>query len=348
MIRKIAAAVLTIGLAGILLVAGWPQLLGLELVPVVAHIVSLRAAAAVGALAVLVALLLVALMVPSFRRLGASLSVLLFLFIAATGAVLATRGFGSDDARPAADAEARTDADADADDLTVLTWNTLGDAPGAPEIARLALETGADIVSLPETTRETAIEIALIMKGEGRPMWVHTLALDEISKARSTSLLTSADLGMYSRDTSRGSTSAVPSVIVTPDDGTGPTIVAAHPVAPITGFFDAWRQGLEWVKGACTGENIIIAGDFNSTIDHYGRLANDSNSTIGDCVDAAQTTGAAAVGTWPTDVPPLLGTPIDHIMATDNWTATHVRVILDRDDLGSDHRPLVATLSPTG
>jgi len=339
MIRKIAAAVLTIGVAGTLLVAVWPQLLGLELHPVVAHVVSLRAVAAVGALAAIVALLLVALVIPSFRRLGASLSVLLLLFIAATGAVLATRGTGSDDAR--------TEIAADGD-LTVLTWNTLGDAPGAQEIARLALETGADIVSLPETTRETAIEIALIMKSEGRPMWVHTLALDEISKARSTSLLTSADLGMYSRDTSRGSTSVVPSVIVTPDDGTGPTIVAAHPVAPITGYFHAWREDLEWVKRACTGENIIIAGDFNSTIDHYRQLANDRDSTIGDCVDAAQTMGAAAVGTWPTDLPPLLGTPIDHIMATDNWTATHVRVILDRDGLGSDHRPIVATLSPTG
>ncbi len=346
MIRKIAAAVLTIGVAGILLVAVWPQLLGLELVPVVAHIVSLRAVAAVGALAAIVALLLVALVIPSFRRLGASLSVLLLVFIAATGAVLATRGFGSDDAGGAAAVDAT--ADAAVDDLTVLTWNTLGDAPGAQEIARLALETGADIVALPETTRETAIEVALIMKGEGRPMWVNTLALDQISKARSTSLLTSADLGMYSRDTSRGSTSVVPSVIVTPDDGTGPTIVAAHPVAPITGYFDAWREDLEWVKSACTGENIIIAGDFNSTIDHYRRLANDRDSTIGDCVDAAQTMRAAAVGTWPTDVPPLLGTPIDHIMATDNWTATHVRVILDRDGLGSDHRPIVATLSPTG
>jgi endonuclease/exonuclease/phosphatase (EEP) superfamily protein YafD len=346
MIRKIAAAVLTIGLASILLAAVWPQLLGLELVPGVAHIVSLRAVAAVCAVAGVVTLLLVALVIPSFRRLGASLSVLLLLFVAATGAVLATRGFGSAEANAAAAAAAS--ADSPVEDLTVLTWNTLGDAPGAQEIARLAVETDADIVALPETTRETAIEVALIMKGEGRPMWVHTLALDEISKARSTSLLTSADLGMYSRDTSMGSTSVVPSVIVTPDDGTGPTIVAAHPVAPITGYLDVWRDDLEWVRGACTGANIVIAGDFNSTIDHYRRLANDRDSTIGDCVDAAQTAGAAAVGTWPTDVPPLLGAPIDHIMATDNWTATHVRVILDRDGLGSDHRPIVATLSPTG
>lgn len=345
MIRKIAAAVLTLGLAGTLLVAVWPQLFGLELVPGVAHIVSLRAVAAVGALAGLIAVLLVALVIPPFRRLGASLSVLLLLFIAATGAVLATRGFGSSDPGAVTAVQA---ADTAVDDLTVLTWNTLGDAPGAAEIARLALETSADIVSLPETTRETAIEVALAMKGEGRPMWVHTLALDEISKARSTSLLTSVDLGTYSRDTSKGSTSVVPSVIVTSDDGTGPTIVAAHPVAPITGYFDAWREDLEWVKGACTGENIIIAGDFNSTIDHYGQLANAPGRTIGDCIDAAQATGTAAVGTWPTDVAPLLGTPIDHIMATDNWTATHVRVILDRDGLGSDHRPIVATLRRTG
>lgn len=344
MIRTIAAAVLTLGLAGILLVAVWPQLLGLELVPIVAHVVSLRAVAAAAALVAIVALLLLALVIPPFRRLGASLSVLLLVFIAATGAVLATRGVGTSEESGASSAASK----AEGGDLTVLAWNTLGDAPGAAEIARLAIETEADIVALPETTRETAIEVALIMKGEGSPMWVHTVALDEISKARSTSLLTSAELGMYSRDTSRGTTSIVPSIIVTPDDGTGPTIVAAHPVAPIAGYLDAWRKGLDWVKGACTGENIIIAGDFNSTIDHYRQLANDRESTIGDCIDAAQTTGSAAVGTWPTDIPALLGSPIDHVMATENWTATHVRVIQDRDDLGSDHRPIVARLSLTG
>jgi len=335
MIRRIAAAALVLGLAGLLLVAAWPQLFALEYAPVVAQVVSLRAVAAVAAFAGLVVVSLIAVVLPPFRRLGASLAVLLVVFIAVSAAVLATRGFGQE----AADAATDTD-------LTVLAWNTLGDAPGADAIAELALEVEADIVALPETSQETAIEIALIMKAAGRPMWVNTVALDQISKAKSTSLLTSADLGTYSIDSSMGNTSVVPSVVAVSDDGTGPRIVAAHPVAPIPGYLDAWQEDLEWVKRACTGENIIIAGDFNSTIDHYGPLANSPSTTIGDCVDAAQSTGNAALGTWPTKIPAIFGSPIDHVMATADWRATSVRVIQDRDHLGSDHRPIVARLTP--
>lgn len=336
MIRRIAAAALVLGLAGLLLVAAWPQLFALQYAPVVAQVVSLRAVAAISAFAGVVVVSLIAVVLPPFRRLGGSLAVVLLVFIAVNAAVLATRGFGGEPAAVAA-------GDGD---LTVLAWNTLGDAPGADAIAELALEVEADVVALPETSQETAVEVALLMKQAGRPMWVNTVALDQISKAKSTSLLTSADLGTYSIDSSRGNTSVVPSVIAVSDDGTGPTIVAAHPVAPIPAYLDAWREDLEWVKGACTGENIIIAGDFNSTVDHYGPLANSPGTTLGDCIDAAQATGDAALGTWPTDIPAILGSPIDHVMATAEWTATSVRIIQDRDHLGSDHRPIVARLTP--
>jgi endonuclease/exonuclease/phosphatase (EEP) superfamily protein YafD len=57
-------------------------------------------------------------------------------------------------------------------------------------------------------------------------------------------------------------------------------------------------------------------------------------------------TGNAAVGTWPTSFPQLLGAPIDHVMATDDWEVVGFRVIGSRDGEGSDHRPVLAQLRP--
>jgi endonuclease/exonuclease/phosphatase (EEP) superfamily protein YafD len=63
-------------------------------------------------------------------------------------------------------------------------------------------------------------------------------------------------------------------------------------------------------------------------------------------VDAGDATGNAAVGTWPTNLPALLGAPIDHVMATPGWRITGMRVVTNWDGAGSDHRPIVVQLSP--
>ena len=74
----------------------------------------------------------------------------------------------------------------------------------------------------------------------------------------------------------------------------------------------AWRPGLQWLADRCAGQNVIIAGDLNSTLDHYTGLGIDGGD-LGRCHDAARATGDAAVGTWPAILPPLLGAPIDHV-----------------------------------
>ncbi|MDQ0743615.1 endonuclease/exonuclease/phosphatase family metal-dependent hydrolase [Clavibacter sp. B3I6] len=112
-----------------------------------------------------------------------------------------------------------------------------------------------------------------------------------------------------------------------------------------------WRADLAWLGQRCDEGNVIIAGDFNATLDHMSRYGGtpterDQVTDLGQCVDAARASGNAAVGTWPTDIPALLGTPIDHIMATPGWAVTGFRVVEDRDGAGSDHRPIVAQLTP--
>jgi endonuclease/exonuclease/phosphatase (EEP) superfamily protein YafD len=337
MFRRVLASVVLVVVAAILLVLAWPQLFGLQRAFGIAHVVSLRAAAGVVGVGLIVVVLLVALIGQAVRRFAASLGVLLVAFVLVNAAVLSTRGFG--------DTAFETPADSD---VTVLSWNTLGDAPGAQAVADLALESGADIVSLPETTEAMAFEIAATMKAAGRPMWLQTTAYDQVSKARSTSVLWSADLGTYSIDETVGSTSTLPSVVMRPDDGNGPVIVSVHAVAPLTVEFENWRDDLEWLAGVCSGGSTIMAGDFNATLDHMTGLGSSAGSALGDCVDSALESGNGAVGTWPTTMPALLGSPIDHVMATDDWRVTGMRVVESTDDAGSDHRPIITRLQPAG
>ena len=335
MFSRFLAAAVILAVGACLVIALWPQVFGLATAPVVAQVVSLRGLAVAVALVLVLGLTLVALIAPVARRFAASLAIAMLAFALVSTAVLATRGFGGPGFESAAD-----------NDVTVLSWNTLGDAPGAAAIADLALETGAEIVVLPETTNALGLEIADLMSASGATMSVFTTAYDEISKARSTTLLVSAELGEYESDSTLETTAVLPTVVATPVDGTGPTIIAVHPVAPIPGEMQHWRDDLQWLMSACTGGNVIMAGDVNSTLDHYSGLATSDGAAIGECLDGADATGNAAVGTWPAALPALLGAPIDHVMATANWRFSGFRVIQSHDGFGSDHRPVLAQLSP--
>lgn len=335
MIRRFVASVLLVGVAAALLVIAWPSLFGLAGAPVIAQLVSLRALSSLVAAVGAGAFAIVAGLWPAARRFFAALALIALGFTAINLAVLSARGFGTESPAPPGDGE-----------ITVLAWNTLGDATGARSVADLALAERADVVALPETTEETAVEVAELMREGGRPMWVHTIAFDEELdlKARSTSVLVSVELGEYARDDQIGSTTVLPSIVLRPIDGEGPTIIGVHPVAPIPNELANWRADLAWLDEVCRGEQVIMAGDLNATADHF--TATDDGPGLGSCVDAGLATGNGAVGTWPTRLPALLGAPIDHVLATPDLTVTGFRVIQSVDDAGSDHRPIVARLRP--
>lgn len=337
MFRRTLAAIVIVGSALVLLVVAWPQLFGVARLPILAQLVSLRGAAASVGLGVVVLLVVLALVARPARRFAASLAVIVLAFSLINLAVLSTRGFG----------ETTFAAPADGD-VTVLAWNTLGDLPGADTIARLAVDAGAEVVVLPETSRAAGEAVAALMADAGLPMVAFTASYDEVSKARSTTLLISTSLGEYTVDLTARTTTVLPSLVATPTDGAGPTIVAVHTVAPIPGEMQRWRTDLAWVQGACSGGNVIMAGDFNATLDHFAGLGTAPRAVVGECLDAAATTDNAAVGTWPAAIPALLGAPIDHVMSTADWRATGMRVIETQDDSGSDHRPIVAQLSRVG
>lgn len=326
-LSAIAAAVVT-----------WPQFFRLERTFPIAQIVSLRGPVLV-ALAVILLLMLLLALIPPLRGFALSMALVAFIAAGANAAILVTRGTGNDALPEPTDTSVR-----------VMTWNTAGEATSPETIARTAVAMDAQIVALPETTVDTGEQVAIEMRDMDHRMWVHHAEYPGWD-AQSTTILISPELGDYavidsSRDGS-SNTSTVPSAVAMPVDGAGPIVVAVHAVAPRSGYMEDWRDDLSWLADQCAVDGVIMAGDFNATIDNMAGLGVEGGD-LGLCADVAAATGAGAVGTWSTDMPALLGAPIDHVMVSAGWEATGAIVLRSLDDAGSDHRPLVVQLEPTG
>lgn len=332
---------LALVIAACLTVAAWPQAFGLEQAPVVAQVVSMR----IGVVGIALVLLVLFLCFVGWKRvrpfvLGV-VSLLLVFMLVSTG-IHISRGLDTSQT-----------INGETDDLIVLTWNTLGNEPGAAEIARITDETGADAVMLPETTQELGVEVAGLLRERDNPFWVLTNDYSPFYGALNTTLLVSASLGEYRLDESLGGTRTLPTVVALPVDGEGPVLVSTHPVAPVPQQMRNWRADLAFVAGLCDGsQSVVMAGDFNSTVDHWWQYRTELDGggvgDLGVCRDAASAVGAGAVGTWPTWAPPWLGANIDHVVATPDWTPVAARVLTGLDGAGTDHRPVVVQLRQTG
>lgn len=339
---RLIGILLTVLFAIATAIVTWPQFFHLEQTFPITQIVASRAALvlAFGAILLLSLLLLFA---RPLRGFAASIAVVALLGGGASAAILALRGIDTAEALP----------EKTASSVRVLAWNTAGEAVSADEIANTIVAQQADIVALPETTEAVGEQIALTLRDAGHPMWVHHVQyrpdIDKGPDSWQTTVLISPALGDYSviPSSADGSsnTSSVPSAVVMPVDGEGPTVVAVHTVAPRQDDMADWAQDLRWVADQCpAGKNVILAGDFNATLDHMGGLGT-AGGDLGACRDAAARAGSGGVGTWPTSVPALVGAPIDHVLATDHWRATG-SAVLPAGSGGSDHRALIAQLEP--
>jgi endonuclease/exonuclease/phosphatase (EEP) superfamily protein YafD len=335
MIRNVLGAILVAVAAAILLVAAWPQLFGLQSTPIIAQVVSLRGLDVAIAVVLILGLGVIAIVWRGARRIFVTLVALLVAFALVSVAILGVRGFGGSTVSAPA-----------AGDVTVLSWNTQGAKAGVARIAQLALDEDADVIALPETTQATGIAVARVMKAAGHPMWVYSAAHGYIYQSHATTLLISTALGRYTVDTSVGDTSVLSSIIARPDDGKGPTIVAVHAVAPKQGEMRNWQADLRFLAKHCAPPDVIMAGDFNSTLDELNPFSGKSGADFGECYDAGAAAHAAAVGTWPTTLPAVLGAQIDHVLFTSSWKVMAMRVVQSEDATGSAHRPVVATLAP--
>lgn len=335
MVRRLISFVLLAAVAAGLLVAAFPQVVGWQRDYYVAQVIAFRGAMVAIAVVAAFVFLLVALIARPVRGFFGGLTTLLVIFALITAGIVVERGTG--------DAKFATKTTGD---ITVVSWNTRGGAPGPAAIAKLALAEHADVVSLPETTHQTALEVAVAMKAGGTDMNLFTLAYSDTDTAKSTSLLIAKSLGTYTVSLDKTTTEILPTVIAKPASGKGPTIVAVHSVAPVHYFMSQWRHDLKYLASLCgSNSDVIMAGDFNSTLDHLKGLGTGS-AALGSCRDAALATSNAGVGTWPTSVPELAAAPIDHVMTSSGYKVDGFHVIGSEDKAGSDHRPVVAQLTP--
>lgn len=315
----------------------WPQFFQLEQTYPFAQLVAVRGLVLAAFLAIALLSLLLLLARP-LRGFAASILIVALLAAAATGAIGAMRGFGTGALPEKTDASVR-----------VLTWNTAGEAVPAETVADAVLAQQADVVTLPETAESVGERIAVMLREQGQPMWVHHVRFGDVEngpQAWETTILISPELGDYSviasSEDGSSNTSSVPSAVVMPLSGTGPTIVAVHAVAPRIEAMEHWQSDLKWIADQCPEGDFILAGDFNATLDHMAGLGT-GGGDMGYCRDAASRTGTGVTGTWPASYPEILGAPIDHVMASQNWEPTGSLVL---DASGSDHRALVVQLDP--
>lgn len=338
---RLLGILFTVLLAIVTAVLVWPQFFRLEQTYPFAQIVAPRGVV-LAALLVIAAIALLLLLARPLRGFAASVLIVALLGAGATGVVGLTRGFGGDTL------PAETEAS-----IRVLTWNTAGEAVPADVIAQQILDQGADIIALPETTEAVGEQIAVMLREQGHPMWVHHVQFrpDVVDGPKSwqTTVLVSPDLGEYSVIASSqdgsSNTGSVPSAVLMPIDGSGPTIVAVHAVAPREEEMAQWRTDLQWIADQCPEGDFILAGDFNATVDHMASLGVDGGD-MGHCRDVASRSGNGLSGTWPSSLPAALSAPIDHVMASPNWTPAGSVVLEDAG--GSDHRALVVQLEPAG
>jgi len=336
MFSRLLAFVVSLASMAFVVSAFWPQLLGWQRSSPWSFMVAPRGFALGVAVLGLIVLVVLSRFGRPLRRVLMAGGSWLLVFAVATGVLLSFRGLGT----PMPPAPAATDTTT----LRVLTWNTMGDAPAPAAIAQVALDSEAQIVSLPETTAATAQDVARILRQAGVDMQTLTVAYNQIYRAHSTSLLVARSLGTYRVQEGAGQTSVSPTIVAVSRDG-GPAIVAAHVVAPSQLTMAQWRADLEILAALCKEPNVILAGDLNATVDNMQGLG---AKNLGNCVDAALATGGAALGTWPAWLPALAGTPIDHVMATPEWRITGSTVLTNVDGAGSDHRPVLAQLTRVG
>jgi len=229
--------------------------------------------------------------------------------------------------------------------LVVLSWNTQGGGASAEQIATLILKHEVDVAMLPETTAETATEIAGRLAQEGYEVSADITDGGLSYPITLTALVVRAELGEYRHDVGAGSTPGLPSGVWHPVDPTQPVLVAVHTAPPLPSMMGQWRAGLGWAAAQCDPD-VVMAGDFNSTIDHWNDFtAGTPDADLAGCLDSAASVGSGAVGTWPTGVPKHFGAPIDHVLTGSQWQTDNFKVLGDESAARSDHRPVVAEVS---
>ena len=221
--------------------------------------------------------------------------------------------------------------------IRLLTANLLAGAADAPTLVELVRQHRVDVLTVQEFTPDA--QAALDRLGLDRLLPYRNLnAQDGTPGSGLYSRWPISDAGIRNNRGGWGFSQAYGTVAV---PGSPPVrIESAHPAAPYAlDQVGAWHADLAAQPPATPdGDLRILAGDFNSTLDH-GPLRALLRTGY---VDAADATGKGLTGTWgPYDgdlIPPVT---IDHVLLDRRMAAEAVSV---HHLPGSDHRPVLATI----
>ncbi|MDO5080895.1 MAG: hypothetical protein Q4D69_06490 [Buchananella hordeovulneris] len=257
-------------------------------------------------------------------------------------------------------------------DVTVLVLNMGGSISRVEEVADLVERAGADIVVLPETTRDFGTQVANVLTGrisnpEAVPTFDQSVFEDQAVGARvgafslfqlvgrpaqldapepdgpgmigsTTVVLVSAAFGPYRiAETLEMHNGAA---VLEPVTGTGPVVAALHAGAPRHNLMKQWRHDQGLLAQACRDYRdrpLLVAGTINATVDH---------ATLGasPCTNLLQAAGAGAVGTWPVALPSFLAVPIDGVYGgTGDFQVREAGVV---ETKFADHRAVLVRLRP--
>jgi len=216
--------------------------------------------------------------------------------------------------------------------IRLLSWNINGDLVTSDTIVRLVRDAAVDVVVLPATRAKRVKELVVALAPEGyvlagSPGAAEAVIFSRVGYVRDRH----ADLGP----------SPFQAAVARIGDGTGelPTIVALHADHPTLSENDVWNRQISWIESLCTPtSSLLVVGDFNATVDNFGA------PSLGSCRDAASARHSAAIGTWPTALPPVLGIAIDHVLTTPNLSVRSFTVLQSEDQGGARHRPILAVI----
>lgn len=213
--------------------------------------------------------------------------------------------------------------------ITVMSLNTFWGAADFGQLAELVAEHEPDVIALQEVNKAG---LAKLRAAGLLRTYSHAVVGGQRVKDEGVVL---------SRWPARAANLSLPSVyrparVRIPGAGEV-TVISAHPLPPVKP--SAQKPWARWLAALPApeqlGEHVIVAGDFNATVDH--RQFRDVLDRGWN--DVALQTGAGLRPTW--HGLPLMRLTIDHILVPPEFGIRSYRV--DRID-GSDHRVITARL----
>jgi endonuclease/exonuclease/phosphatase (EEP) superfamily protein YafD len=229
-------------------------------------------------------------------------------------------------------------AEPDAPTLRILSFNLGLGGADLRELERVARDEEIDAISLQELGPEVAGELR---RGPISELLPHSV-LEPLDGAFGSGLLAREPLEPEPMPPFADPTAPATTATLRIPDGPSLRITSIHPVPP-TGSAEvaSLRRYLDAIPAPePTGSPQLLAGDFNSTLDHPNFRA-----VLGrGWRDAAAALGAGLKPTWPTDrFPP--GVAIDHFLGDARVVfsdfATH-------EISGSDHRAIIVSVQLAG